>query len=1678
MNTSHFKLIFLLCVGLLTMPGTAYGIAVSNAPVCLQADEGNAEAVDSLSLGGLEPNPNSLFPRPSSRYIQPLQRAIRIFNEGDVNDAAEQIGQFLVDSGEQDFLILTDVEQGTATSVTKFATEMLGRLPKSAIENYRIRFGVQASQRLSLAIVNSDYFEIAQISRRYPYTDAGVEAAILMGHYHLDAGRALLAAESFQTALDLGRFSKRPDPQLYVLTAVAWSLARHPDLAETAISDLAKANGGKFRFGDQDISIDADDPLAAIKAVAGAGTLKSASTVDQWLLVGGNASRGARTSDGFPVGQPLWKVDVTGSPEDAQKIKTNRKTIANNIGKNSLVPANVPLIVDGLVLVGSQKQISAVDFKTGKRIWSVATADIPEDTFKQVSRLPAQFRNIPGRGTPPKSFDRRPWSDFLRGHVSSDGKHIFHIVKTLGTPRDRPNNGIIASRRVPEPVTINSLQAIDMQAEGELVWEIGSQATGDPLLDKVVFLGAPLPIDGVLYAIAHHLEEVVLVALNAEDGKLIWLQPLASKEEIARRRFSMPVPRQDHSLTPSYSDGILVCPTGANTLVAVDTIARRVLWGAQSKNASNKFTKPGVPSTELQDAQVFVENSRVVTLDVSVNSDARLLAMSLLDGSPLMESGKAGEQVKDVLHVASVDESRVVLVERSSIRAISSSSGRQLWATSIQKFGPPAGRGYVSQEALYLPTEGRVILKIDLKSGDIIDSVMTNQPLGNLIVHQGRVISRSETSVACFDLDSKVVAEVDAAAKAVGGIENVTPMLKLKQTALLRSQGQVEQAVELLETIAEADRSSRFKLEFIQTATLLLDTEPEYAVKLLRKYQDAFKFETAPKKFLRYVELLVEYGMTDDAVNQLCKDNAFFNQTEADPILQQRPLVDYNLDATDADEVVVNAKAKEEQPNEPKKDEPKKEKTEKDESKEDKPTKDKPDKDKPKENKTSSADNATESSSPQIGFEQSQWAKAQLIRIARDYPKSVPQIRAAIERQLSEIDQGDALLAHRFLRKFPLELVAPQVKFDLANRLIDDYQVAEAENLLASLLGFLPSTAEQLESAETEIDGLSSDSIAELWMKIHDAQYGLRARSIANAEVAELAERDYNRVDVKSTNASSRLGFPTVVQPRGELAGKTFAGKEITIWGNAEELEILSPTGKPEARFQMFKNGRVRGRNLRTGSGWLQMNHSLAILRQQDWLVALDLSKIKSGQSPVIWTRNLAPSRKMRLGFNDELDLIVSTALPVEDVTASFPATGCCCFIDDGKLTCVDAFTGKTLWSRASESGHENVMANDRQVVTTDPKLNQCSIYDLRTGERLQRKPISDLVDSLWTIDGLSCLVAGTVQQRKLDWLGKTEDFRPEVVDAYDENSKTGRLLSRYDFESGDFVWKKVFHAKAKISRLSEGRFIVLSDDGQLYIFDAKTGKQLAKFPSGLTEAQRQKVQFLGTTEHFGKDLIVMANHKKGTIPAGAYTARASWSLGTFFSGHLMLISKNTLEPVWDNLAEVDGFQLQPMLPSTSPLLVLSRQIQPIKKGEKKATTLGRPKALQKSLQFLAIDMQTGRSVADEVLGPIGLTRFSSPTVDLSAGVTKVQWSNGTLEFKLEKSSDEPPAPVASVTNVDPVPLTRVPSAKNAKANAAKNGQFDIEESNERLTQQAKDYEATLEQRRKQERALLEKEAE
>ena len=129
------------------------------------------------------------------------------------------------------------------------------------------------------------------------------------------------------------------------------------------------------------------------------------------------------------------------------------------------------------------------------------------------------------------------------------------------------------------PASHNQLVALDLKREGAYRWMVGGETGLDePKLAGAFFLGVPLPLFGQLYALAEINSEIRLVVLDAQTGRQEWSQQLAHVDaqtilENPQRRLS--------GATPSFSDGIVVCPTSAGAVVAVDMATRSLLWGFQ-----------------------------------------------------------------------------------------------------------------------------------------------------------------------------------------------------------------------------------------------------------------------------------------------------------------------------------------------------------------------------------------------------------------------------------------------------------------------------------------------------------------------------------------------------------------------------------------------------------------------------------------------------------------------------------------------------------------------------------------------------------------------------------------------------------------------------------------------------------------------------------------------------------------------------------------------------------------------------------------------------------------------------------------------------------------------------------------------------------------------------------------
>ena len=259
----------------------------------------------------------------------------------------------------------------------------------------------------------------------------------------------------------------------------------------------------------------------------------------------------------------------------------------------------------------------------------------------------------------------------------------------------------------------NRLSAIDIH-KGSLVWEIGGAASGAHPLRQAgsIFLGPPLPLRGQLYVLAEVNDEIRLLALDADTGSTLWSQQLA----VVQRNLFPDSLRRTAGLSPSYADGILVCPTGAGGVVAVDLATRSLRWGYRY---SHERTGNSVycPAADHDDADGDLCGRHAHAALAGRHGDHRRRPRADHPHRvrrPLCPGPYRRHAVVDPVargRTAStwrcVHAGKIVLVGRHEVRAVNLADGTPAWTMPLPAGSSPSGRGFYTGNRYYRPPKQR-----------------------------------------------------------------------------------------------------------------------------------------------------------------------------------------------------------------------------------------------------------------------------------------------------------------------------------------------------------------------------------------------------------------------------------------------------------------------------------------------------------------------------------------------------------------------------------------------------------------------------------------------------------------------------------------------------------------------------------------------------------------------------------------------------------------------------------------------------------------------------------------------------------------------------------------------------------------------------------------------------------
>ncbi len=190
-------------------------------------------------------------------------------------------------------------------------------------------------------------------------------------------------------------------------------------------------------------------------------------------------------------------------------------------------------------------------------------------------------------------------------------------------------------------------------------------------LKGAFFLGPPLSVEGRLFVQLEWRQTIQLAELNAATGELLWKQPLVNIE----RGVSASPRLRMLGVRPVFAKGLLLCPTGAGLVVAVDVVQQQLAWvyrfplarddrndrSPQAWQQQLAAERGSSPETGWQESRLIVAGERVI---IASPESSAVHCVDRKTGRLIWESTQESAAL-----IVGVADQAVVLAEPTGLRA-------------------------------------------------------------------------------------------------------------------------------------------------------------------------------------------------------------------------------------------------------------------------------------------------------------------------------------------------------------------------------------------------------------------------------------------------------------------------------------------------------------------------------------------------------------------------------------------------------------------------------------------------------------------------------------------------------------------------------------------------------------------------------------------------------------------------------------------------------------------------------------------------------------------------------------------------------------------------------------------------------------------------------------------------
>jgi outer membrane protein assembly factor BamB len=1537
-------------------------------------------------------------------------------------------------------------------SVRAEANRLIGTMPPKGLEFYELQSGGNAKKLLREATEKSDPQLLAEVAQRYLYTEAGKEATDLLGSYHLDRGRFVMAALCYERLLQRAGADKLAPVTLFK-ACLAFRRTGDKANAEEAWKQLtAKSPRDGLQLGNRKVALDDARKLLERYDVPASELLSPT----EWTMPGGAPHRSAQGVGGTPFMEKNWAQPLITTSETKEWVK---KAIAHQeMRSQPLISASEPIALSAralrdnreenipLIIYRSFKGVTAVNLNTGKLEWE---SDCEGSLDRLVEEVPKA--TVMKGWVDPYYTSSNPnlfWENSTLGTLSTDGAYVYAIDDLALPPHptfimtNGMNGGFQGGQmnfgRLQDAVYHSVLRAFELETNGKLVWQLGGRGEGP--FDDAYFLGAPLPLAGKLYFLMEKNQEIKLVCLDPQrmehptknpHGNLkdavVWMQSLGSTKD----KMLQDVGRRVRAATLAYGEGMLICPTNAGAIFGVDLLTHSLVWAQAYRDKAPQVQEDAqqqmmrmqgrmrggmmVPATDAaplnsdwKTTAPIIQDGKVV---FAAPDGSALHCLNLRDGAPIWKAER-----RDGIYLGGVFNGKVLIVGKSTVRALNLSDGQKAWEVET---GQPSGIGVASDNIYYLPLRAGAqskepeVCPIDIVKGVVLphdkirrrDKDKEDDPLagipGNLVFFEGSVISQTPTTIAAYPLLKSKLAMIDEAIrKNPKDPAGLTERGELK-LGLGDLPGALEDLFQAMKENPPKELAGRTKEKLYDTLTEVLNHDFKTGEKYLDTYQKLCKLDIDPK--------------LPDEERKTLEDEQLRRQSNyLSLVAKGREEQGRLLDAFQA-YVEFGALAG-------------------------------------NKDLVSIPDDRNVRASPEV------WARGRIeAMVAKAAPEQRKPLEDKIAQQLVEVKKtGDVEALRRFVGMFGLLFsVGKEARLELANRLIGETApeaLLEAEKHLKLLClpGEEPALAARAYDVQARLylrKGLFEDAAACYRKLGHDyGQIVIRDGKTGANLLDEMAadQRLLPYVDEPGIIASNgpiqvkeeHGNFPQArtaftLEPEGDTL-PFFKRHRVALDMNNEQLKIIDRVTGEEVwsqKLPQLANMRNYFNYAASPNGTLHFryhaNGHLIVLQIGYMVYALDTVGKK-----VLWDRNMYGTAAMPTGsvqmtadggvevyFNDGWIMRLGQTGPTDPSYV-------CLQTRDG-LEALEPLSGRTLWKRANLTGRVQMFGDNEHVYVVE--------YDAAnnvTGAKALRAH-----------DGVAVTVPdfATLYRNKLRVIGR--NLLVSEVDA-----KGNVVLRLYDVQTGADLWKQTFPPKSIVLRSEDPDLAGVADpDGKVTVVDLNTRREALK--AVMSPKHLEKVLLLHLLRDESSYYVAVDAQSEGQIYPNVLGGYGMRSLRV--NGYLYCFERTTGKLRWRNEMLNEHLVLERW--QELPMLLFTARYQKANVAAGAPPGPGMPQRFIPGVNLQSVDKRTGKMLWDKRDQPYNVQQFYALNVDQKQGRIEFIGSNMKLVHILPNSpaaiaevggaGDRAATPQSAAPEAVQPPAARLPARIQVGAQPARPGQ-------------------------------------